>query len=1188
VSHFSMQPGRGGGGSGPDYPLRTFVRDEQERLRAEREQQERDRTDRDEVGPPGREGEAGSKDKEREGARGRERESAAADESRGGPQSAERSAPYLLGEDSPLLLYNIPDYVTNTGPAIEAIKARLGEEDRVRDRSERLFDELGKALYTSEPPSQVDAEMLSHRLRAFIVLDSENTKWLAQYYGTGEKGRQYYSILTSPDRLLSNREIKLPLLRLFAEEFPMSRIIGNIHADTDHKHCHVWMSARLANDLKLHIGKEKVGGVWIDRYKGLDERYLVNYCVVVGDPQPLATHLEKKAEWNERKALVKIALAKGEHPPALPFRERLRYDELGERRQRKERREREANGEDPGPKKRAAPVARLRSEWECAELWGKTVHAEARLREARFRRDAFERAPRHTEVEVEGRHWSLHRVEEERRQPGRQREGKEDALRAAERERREAELRAVEVRVSEEVAAHRQLLTREVDEHEADYERHSDAWKKTVENRKAKELSEIKYPLHNARQLDEMRGIAERTRDADLLRYVREYDLLDRPEGRDELRREFSERWSREVMAEVAVHEHEHRLRTALREGPDARTPEPDASARTTAAGRDAEAGRYARLIDEWTTGGWNNQDIQRSLPCVRDEQLRQHAEAHLRAREYHEATREVLSDYRRGAAGAATPPALSAEEVGSIRALLTTEGTVRDEQARAHLQGIINFVSGERRTSDRDAERLLERSLPADGMHARASARAVPVLDKSEVTRPFDDGWFSRLPNEVVLAETRALAVGMRETSLEKHDAARREVSERHGTLEFARWVRDAAGLAEPPPARASHSEKNESANLQRYVSQQLVRDRDWTREQVVQIREFSHRAPDKDQEQLAEALDKTERRLEHARLGLERARIEREQRLFEERIARLNEAIKGADERYPEEVFGRLDLDRLREPERVRQEAERLARQYLDAAKEQGLSPEQVNFRSGSAEDHARLTVEGTVERAEQLRAAWVIAAADSPSFELLQNRLRTAEIEVELAAGGERTAPAVRLKFGDLNLDTRLLDLRIDVRQILSNKQEKPLADKERAVERCVQFALLPQGEQDRHLSDLYRGARGRLKVEEEISRSQYARLAVAAVRSGAVPDWKKIDDKIVGLPPVSERGNTWLVKTAGMTRLNEMEVTARTQPLGRPVPGFAAPDRGLTRPTHDSGRNNKGTRPPGGSGSGGPRR
>jgi hypothetical protein len=187
VSSFSMQVGRGGGGSGADYPLRTFIKDEQERLRAEREQQERDRADRDEVELEGREYEAASKDRERDAARGRERERPAADEARGGPSPAEKDVPYLLGEDSPLLLQNIPDYVVNTEPAIEAIKARLGEEDRVRDRTERLFDQLGKALYPSELPQQVDAELLSHRLRAFVVLDSANTQWLANYYGAGEK-----------------------------------------------------------------------------------------------------------------------------------------------------------------------------------------------------------------------------------------------------------------------------------------------------------------------------------------------------------------------------------------------------------------------------------------------------------------------------------------------------------------------------------------------------------------------------------------------------------------------------------------------------------------------------------------------------------------------------------------------------------------------------------------------------------------------------------------------------------------------------------------------------------------------------------------------------------------------------------------------------------------------------------------
>lgn len=319
----SLQIGRGG--SGADYPLRTFVRDEQERLRVEREQQERDRDDRDEVEPEGRENEAASKDRGRDGGRGRERERPGADEARGGPSQSRGDVHYLLGEDSPLLLWNIPDYVIDTEPAIEAIKARLGEGGRVRDRSERLFDQLGKALYPSELPTHVDAELLSHRLRTFVVLDGEITKWLAGYYGAGEKDRVFYSILNSPDRLLTNRELKLPRLRLFAEEFPMSRIIGNIHADTDHIHCHVWMSARLANQLKLHMGWEDVGGVRVNRYKGVEERYLVNYCAMVGDPQPLATHLEKKAEWNARKGLITGVVVKPQTrltgPIAGPSRE---------------------------------------------------------------------------------------------------------------------------------------------------------------------------------------------------------------------------------------------------------------------------------------------------------------------------------------------------------------------------------------------------------------------------------------------------------------------------------------------------------------------------------------------------------------------------------------------------------------------------------------------------------------------------------------------------------------------------------------------------------------------------------------------------------------------------------------------------------------------------------------------------
>lgn len=527
--------------------------------------------------------------------------------------------------------------------------------------------------------------------------------------------------------------------------------------------------------------------------------------------------------------------------------------------------------------------------------------------------------------------------------------------------------------------------------------------------------------------------------------------------------------------------------------------------------------------------------------------------------------------------------PALSAEEVGRVRALLTTEGAVRDERARAHLRDVIDFVSGERRMSGQEAARLLERSLPAEGAPARAEARAVPTGGKPEVTRPFDDGWFAGLPGAVALAETRALAAGMRETSPERHEAARREVAERRAALEFARWVRDAAGLAEPPPARASYAEKNELENLRRYISQQLVGDRGWTREQVGQIREFAHRAPEKDRERLSEALERREQRREQARIEQERARAEREERLSPEKIASLNEAIKRASERYPAEVFTRLDLDRLREPERVRQETEGLARQYLEAAKEQGFRPGEISFRAGSAEDHARLSVEGTVERAEQLRAAWVIAAADSPSFDLLQGRLRAAGVEVELARGDGRAAAAVTLKYGGLDLDTRLLDGRVDVAQILSNKAEKALERKEWAVGRCVEFALLPQSERDGRVMDLYRSERGTLAAEEEIYRAEYARLAVAAVRSGAAPDWKKIDEKIIGLPPSAPGGNEWLARTWGMKKWNEIELIARTQSYTRPEPTFGRPDQGSTRQTPDSGRDDRYTRTrPGGGG------
>jgi hypothetical protein len=131
VTYFSLQAGGGSGASAFDYPARTLVRDEKERLRAEREQCD-DGVERDEVEIPGRGGEAGSTSREPETGQGRQRDRTPPEESPGIQPATDRPVPYLLSEDSPLLLINIPEYVTDPDSAIEATTdARLlpGQQD---------------------------------------------------------------------------------------------------------------------------------------------------------------------------------------------------------------------------------------------------------------------------------------------------------------------------------------------------------------------------------------------------------------------------------------------------------------------------------------------------------------------------------------------------------------------------------------------------------------------------------------------------------------------------------------------------------------------------------------------------------------------------------------------------------------------------------------------------------------------------------------------------------------------------------------------------------------------------------------------------------------------------------------------------------------------------------------------------
>jgi hypothetical protein len=1146
-----------------------MIRDERERLRAELEQ--RLINERDEVEPITREEDAGAESREKEPTRDRERDNPPAEPPLRDPPVAESPTHYLLSEDSPLILYNIPDYVIDPESAIKEIKARVyGMGGGAKDGSARLFDERGKAFYPTTPLTRIDAETLMRRLKAFVAQDSRTIQETARQYGTRGEPREFYSLLTSPDRPLSNREIKQPILKLCEERFPLSPFIGYIHRDTDDAHAHGWLSALQINGLKLHVGKEKVDGRWVDRFKQLDEDYLRFYSEMVGDPSVLEEHLAKKVEWNEKKALVKTALANGECPPALPFRERLLYDELGERRQRKERRELEARGEDPGPKKRAAPVARCRSTWECAELWGKTVHAEARLRDARFRQGELDKLSRHVEVEVEGRRWSLHQVCDESRLLERRREGKEDARRAVEREKREAELRALEAKINEEIEARRILLTQELEELEPSHEQHRSAWEKTVANRERTGRSEIKYPLHNARQLEEIRDIAERTRDAELLRHVRDYELLDRPEGRDKQRREFAERWGREVMAEAGVHDEGHRLRSALRDEQVARPPDSDGKLRGDGAARAAEERMLGRLFDEWAAGGWSAEEVRQSLACVRDENLRRQAESYMRARDYHEATKEVLRDYREGAEGIAVPPALRPEEVERIKELLAAKDAVTDRQARAHLDNVADFASGEARVSPGGVRAMAERSLSADGSLSRADSRATSATERFDAARPLDDRWVARLTDVVALAETRALAAGMRETSVEKLDAARREVIERRETLEFVGWVRDRVGLSEPVPVRVPTDERRELEDLRRYVSQQLLRERPWTRGQVEQISEFGHRASEKDREGLVDAVNAARQRLDRSEV----VRAEKPR----ESPTRADGRHAAADSRQP-------ITDNHREPRQPVRETEVPTSRSGVITSEQSKTINQDTTREGSHEGRGRSSAD-RAEMAERLRVAWVFAAADSPSVALLQRRFAPAGVEVKVA-GGEEGHPVsgVRLTYRSESFDARALDGRIDISKISHAKDPVIHKDRERAVEKCVEMAMLSRAEQDMRLSHLV-NQRGRLSLEQvsNIHRTQYALLAVAAVRSGATPDWAGIDKQVAGMPRpkgLDKLDSEWLARTWGVGRLVELEKTGQR---GAPMPMIRPmiPDRSPTRPSHDPTRDR--TNRPGGGGSG----
>lgn len=1136
MSFFSFEVGEGSGGDALNYPTRTMVRDEQERLRTDREENQ-------------------GRQPERSG------------------EAEDDPVPYLLSEDSPLILINIPDYVINPESAIQEIKARVyGMSGAKNGRQERLFDERGKALYQAAPLREMGAEALMVRLRTFVAVDSHIIERMKRRGNPKGRTRKFYNILTSPDRPLSNHEIKRPLLRLYEERLPLARLIGYIHGDTEHAHPHAWQSARLASGYKFHIGKERVNGEWVDRFKDLGDTYVRFYAEQVNDPSLVGKYLAKKREWSEKRARIEEALEKGIRPPAMPFRERHLYDELGERRERRERRRLEANGEEPGSKKKAAPVARCRRTWECAELWGKLIHAAALSEDAHERLSEFELTHHQMEFTVNGQAWSLERINRERdvlfarHQP-------EGGLTAQE-EKRASQLSHAEEGVSGELEARRESLLQELVETDIRYRQFIAAWDKTVENRLREKLPEIKYPLPNTRQLEEINKITERYFSVEMRRYTHTYELLDYPADREGLAHAFSARWGQEVMAEVAVHEQAQRLLTRTRE--DAAPNSTDESRRGagTSSRHAVDDEMRHRMFEEWIQSRWDAQDMRRALPCIRNENLQQQAKIYLKAREYQEAAKEILGDYREGMETARLP-LLDIGEIARIRALLQIKGAVHDKEVGARLELIADLMAQEVEPTRAEWRRMIEPSFHESTSPLRQSgrSRAVSPAEDYKVSRPFDDHWVARIFSMMDLTATRALAAAMRHNGTrEKMGTVRDEAIEIREKLDLTRWVRAQTGLGDPPVVRIPLAERNEMNNLERFIRQQLIREPQWTPDQIEQIKEFERWVPAKSRDDYTAALEKA---LEH----LQRTKEEKEKEcmtLFEERVIKLNQSLNERDTRYSIEAFTTMSLEDAGRSEAITEKSRGLAASYQQIIQNHGFSPEQVNEKE--LLQRSRAVVSETIDLAERLRDTMFIALLDNPTMRELDERMSAVGIDLDIRQAKDRRVMGIDLRYKDYTIDTGALSPRLTGRVIADNADaasEKRYGSKlERMIHRCLEMSMASESERARILDAMTPKSWPPTTKEIENSfATKYALLVVCEVRAGGERTWEAVDQKIRDAGQSKERETReHLIKCWSVTRHLEVEQREKERMAYRPVVQESR-TRELTRAMGDHGRSSR---------------
>lgn len=382
---------------------------------------------------------------------------------------------WLRSNDSPLLLHNVSNFVLDPDAHLRAIAERV-------EGTGRASQPLARALTSAT--QQQRGEEVQARLRTFARVDAERILAVPRRRGTPKgETRTHYVWLVSPGRDISNRNFKRLILEVIRRRWPGAVVVGYIHRDTDNVHLHLWLSAETLSGKKISVTRATPSGdVVLDKYPDLDEEVARAFSRHFDDASIYDDHIARKLEWVHWHERFEESLRRGERPPVMPHRARHDYDWVGERRAASDREEGESRPHS-ADREKAAPVPRAKSLMGALELFGKTIHLDARVTYRRALLDSL------------------------------------DAWRD---------------QIDCPVGGVKQHLERKLEEAERDYERYKAAFERTLENRARKGYPELKYPLLNSKQIAEMADIARLTRDAELLRHVRSYTKLDRPTDRDE------------------------------------------------------------------------------------------------------------------------------------------------------------------------------------------------------------------------------------------------------------------------------------------------------------------------------------------------------------------------------------------------------------------------------------------------------------------------------------------------------------------------------------------------------------------------------------------------------------------------------------------------------------------------------